>query len=175
MPPDAIRIDQPGSCTAGLDCWHGQSLKGKAGLALEWIRPPGRGARGVGCLRAADEGRHRGRHEEHGEEDYADHCFVHGETSGNLRADLLAHPESRAGEANSIHLARLVMPLRGYDVRSRKLRLCAGLERLARRWTSRVFPDRLVPSGPVAQLGARFHGMEEVIGSIPIRSTKHLP
>ncbi len=28
------------------------------------------------------------------------------------------------------------------------------------------------PSGPVAQLGARFHGMEEVIGSIPIRSTK---
>ena len=27
--------------------------------------------------------------------------------------------------------------------------------------------------GPVAQLGARFHGMEEVIGSIPIRSTKH--
>jgi hypothetical protein len=26
----------------------------------------------------------------------------------------------------------------------------------------------------VAQLGARFHGMEEVIGSIPIRSTKHL-
>jgi hypothetical protein len=31
-----------------------------------------------------------------------------------------------------------------------------------------VFPK----SGPVAQLGARFHGMEEVIGSIPIRSTK---
>ena len=28
--------------------------------------------------------------------------------------------------------------------------------------------------GPVAQLGARFHGMEEVIGSIPIRSTKSL-
>ena len=25
--------------------------------------------------------------------------------------------------------------------------------------------------GPVAQLGARFHGMEEVIGSVPIRST----
>jgi hypothetical protein len=25
----------------------------------------------------------------------------------------------------------------------------------------------------VAQLGARFHGMEEVIGSIPIRSTNH--
>ena len=25
----------------------------------------------------------------------------------------------------------------------------------------------------MAQLGARFHGMEEVIGSIPIRSTKH--
>jgi hypothetical protein len=29
-------------------------------------------------------------------------------------------------------------------------------------------------SGPVAQLGARFHGMEEVIGSIPIRSTNYL-
>ena len=29
-------------------------------------------------------------------------------------------------------------------------------------------------SGPVAQLGARFHGMEEVIGSIPIRSTNQL-
>ena len=27
--------------------------------------------------------------------------------------------------------------------------------------------------GPVAQLGARFHGMEEVIGSIPIRSTNN--
>ncbi len=26
-------------------------------------------------------------------------------------------------------------------------------------------------SGPVAQLGARFHGMEEVAGSIPARST----
>jgi hypothetical protein len=25
----------------------------------------------------------------------------------------------------------------------------------------------------VAQLGARFHGMEEVIGSIPIRSTNY--
>ena len=35
--------------------------------------------------------------------------------------------------------------------------------------------DRVLPeSGPVAQLGARFHGMEEVIGSIPIRSTKFL-
>ena len=28
-------------------------------------------------------------------------------------------------------------------------------------------------SGPVAQLGARFHGMEEVVGSIPTRSTKY--
>ncbi len=33
--------------------------------------------------------------------------------------------------------------------------------------------EKLHPTacGPVAQLGARFHGMEEVIGSIPIRST----
>ena len=29
-------------------------------------------------------------------------------------------------------------------------------------------------SGPVAQLGARFHGMEEVVGSNPTRSTKFL-
>jgi hypothetical protein len=29
--------------------------------------------------------------------------------------------------------------------------------------------------GPVAQLGARFHGMEEVKGSNPFRSTKTLP
>jgi hypothetical protein len=29
-------------------------------------------------------------------------------------------------------------------------------------------------NGPVAQLGARFHGMEEVVGSIPTRSTKSL-
>ncbi len=35
---------------------------------------------------------------------------------------------------------------------------------------SKSFPK----SGPVAQLGARFHGMEEVIGSIPIRSTNLL-
>ncbi len=28
--------------------------------------------------------------------------------------------------------------------------------------------------GPVAQLGARFHGMEEVTGSIPVRSTKYV-
>ena len=28
--------------------------------------------------------------------------------------------------------------------------------------------------GPVAQLGARFHGMEEVVGSIPTRSTRIL-
>ena len=31
--------------------------------------------------------------------------------------------------------------------------------------------SRLPRSGPVAQLGARFHGMEEVVGSIPTRST----
>ena len=36
----------------------------------------------------------------------------------------------------------------------------------------RLNENRKVGSrGPVAQLGARFHGMEEVIGSIPIRST----
>src|ERR1051326_1152904 len=30
-------------------------------------------------------------------------------------------------------------------------------------------------NGPVAQLGARFHGMEEVVGSIPTRSTIFFP
>ncbi len=35
--------------------------------------------------------------------------------------------------------------------------------------TARSVPQN---SGPVAQLGARFHGMEEVVGSIPTRSTK---
>ena len=29
--------------------------------------------------------------------------------------------------------------------------------------------------GPMAQLGARIHGMDEVVGSIPTRSTKLLP
>src|SRR5580704_8803630 len=41
----------------------------------------------------------------------------------------------------------------------------------------RLFTRELVvspKSGPVAQLGARFHGMEEVVGSIPTRSTKSL-
>ena len=37
---------------------------------------------------------------------------------------------------------------------------------------SRLFPAYL--RGPVAQLGARFHGMEEVVGSIPTRSTSFL-
>src|SRR5882757_2339461 len=35
-----------------------------------------------------------------------------------------------------------------------------------------VVPPTIQNSGPVAQLGARFHGMEEVVGSIPTRSTK---
>jgi hypothetical protein len=34
----------------------------------------------------------------------------------------------------------------------------------------RAFPFQC---GPVAQLGARFHGMEEVVGSIPTRSTNY--
>jgi hypothetical protein len=36
---------------------------------------------------------------------------------------------------------------------------------------SRFPPASVVRIGPVAQLGARFHGMEEVVGSIPTRST----
>jgi hypothetical protein len=37
-------------------------------------------------------------------------------------------------------------------------------------WCMMVLPQC---SGPVAQLGARFHGMEEVKGSNPFRSTKN--
>ena len=33
------------------------------------------------------------------------------------------------------------------------------------------FSGFITNRGPVAQLGARFHGMEEVVGSIPTRST----
>ena len=36
----------------------------------------------------------------------------------------------------------------------------------------KVVRFEFLQSGPVAQLGARFHGMEEVVGSIPTRSTK---
>src|SRR5262249_2928839 len=39
-------------------------------------------------------------------------------------------------------------------------------------WRGRASPRFL--RGPVAQLGARFHGMEEVVGSIPTRSTNSL-
>ena len=35
-----------------------------------------------------------------------------------------------------------------------------------------VMMRNVLPGGPVAQLGARFHGMEEVKGSNPFRSTK---
>ena len=55
----------------------------------------------------------------------------------------------------------------------------AGIERIAETGRGLTNPagaakiGELFPPGcgPVAQLGARFHGMEEVIGSIPIRST----
>src|SRR5215467_12127171 len=39
---------------------------------------------------------------------------------------------------------------------------------------ARIKAAFLPESGPVAQLGARFHGMEEVVGSIPTRSTNFL-
>jgi hypothetical protein len=41
-------------------------------------------------------------------------------------------------------------------------------------WVLRTHRRTFLQSGPVAQLGARFHGMEEVVGSIPTRSTKSL-
>ena len=47
-------------------------------------------------------------------------------------------------------------------------RLHGGFDSAGRNHENRnVLPE----SGPVAQLGARFHGMEEVTGSIPVRST----
>jgi hypothetical protein len=58
------------------------------------------------------------------------------------------------------------------------LEYCAGFALRPKRacLTKRVAELRmelvLPKSGPVAQLGARFHGMEEVTGSIPVRSTK---
>jgi hypothetical protein len=41
-------------------------------------------------------------------------------------------------------------------------------------WVLRTRRTAIHQSGPVAQLGARFHGMEEVVGSIPTRSTNPL-
>ena len=77
------------------------------------------------------------------------------------------------------NLTRLrVAPLRKSKSRgqyrtSRALTICAHSARIlkaVRNGSLVVSPN----SGPVAQLGARFHGMEEVVGSIPTRSTKFL-
>jgi hypothetical protein len=42
-------------------------------------------------------------------------------------------------------------------------------------YTSDICKSLSSKRGPVAQLGARFHGMEEVVGSNPTRSTNLLP
>ena len=42
-----------------------------------------------------------------------------------------------------------------------------GLQNLAKA----LKPDHPVLGGPIAQLGERLHGMQEVVGSIPIGST----
>ena len=72
-----------------------------------------------------------------------------------------------------------------------KLRVLRRLTELAltipEMWAKMIQHDSALPAipilgarllcfnrGPVAQLGARFHGMEEVVGSIPTRSTKSL-
>ena len=58
---------------------------------------------------------------------------------------------------------------------SQKRRQRASIFNLRRRLTNPLPAETIEElhplCGPVAQLGARFHGMEEVIGSIPIRST----
>src|SRR5271166_1011873 len=64
------------------------------------------------------------------------------------------------------------------DDRKRLLPALSGLTRLScceKIGTAPSVRAAFLPrSGPVAQLGARFHGMEEVVGSIPTRSTKSL-
>ncbi len=61
---------------------------------------------------------------------------------------------------------------------------CAGIRRPSNRGFVQSLTQRaatlrigrvLSECGPVAQLGARFHGMEEVTGSIPVRSTNQPP
>jgi hypothetical protein len=71
---------------------------------------------------------------------------------------------------------RLIVPLirDGVNSNSSKLALLFA-RRIALRpgTTGVVFSGRKIKKdGPVAQLGARFHGMEEVKGSNPFRSTK---
>ena len=61
-----------------------------------------------------------------------------------------------------------IKSLRGAIRKSRGLTKLRGCEKIAKRI---CFHVRSFRSGPVAQLGARFHGMEEVVGSIPTRST----
>ena len=55
---------------------------------------------------------------------------------------------------------------------NRKPCSCGFVQRLTQRAATVRIGKVLFESGPVAQLGARFHGMEEVVGSIPTRSTK---
>ena len=53
------------------------------------------------------------------------------------------------------------------------LTIGGGWAKIVEDWAPAQSPE-IPKSGPVAQLGARFHGMEEVVGSIPTRSTKFL-
>src|ERR1039458_8348270 len=55
--------------------------------------------------------------------------------------------------------------------KSRALTICVRSARILEVVRQRTARSRVLNSGPVAQLGARFHGMEEVVGSIPTRST----
>jgi hypothetical protein len=50
------------------------------------------------------------------------------------------------------------------------LTIGSGWGKIVKDWAPAQSPE-IPKSGPVAQLGARFHGMEEVVGSIPTRST----
>src|SRR3954468_5754434 len=58
-------------------------------------------------------------------------------------------------------------------LKGRSARKGAFRRKVMRIWRCDIL-DYTLDCGPVAQLGARFHGMEEVDGSNPSRSTKFL-
>src|SRR6266404_5629387 len=107
--------------------------------------------------------------------------------TGAACAGCCAYCWANAGKANiaiatavAVHLLMVFLIFRSWGIVANSLDVpewllrCSGLtnELGSARMELRYSPPK---SGPVAQLGARFHGMEEVVGSIPTRSTKFLP
>jgi hypothetical protein len=73
---------------------------------------------------------------------------------------------TRTMPSRALRLPASDMPLRGAPLHCHFMRSSRCVDE-----SFRVHDNKIVFSGPVAQLGARFHGMEEVVGSIPTRST----